>query len=689
VIAILRSAAVSKTARKIEVTAPELTPRASIPVAKKQKLSSFLVTQDETLWPLVGASLSADMSLQQVDSIDELMSTSRLGQAAVVLWDARGASDLTAALSRFQLHSARFSIIALDVAARVDAWKPLIQHRQVVVLVAVPIQADALTDALSSAGEEVHARVALLGDGTEAVLGSPAPARTRSWVLRLIGAGLVIGCAATISVIRHREPPIAVLPTSNTEPAAKGSAQSVAGTDEKVDALLERARQAMRDRHFVEPADGSALSLYHDTLIFDARNGEAREGLQRLAQILFSQIQSALDERQFDVALQALETARSINPDDPRLGALDARVASLRAEFGLAQIQAALNAQNYERATQLIEDAGRAKALSGAKLSQLRDEVRRRREESETAHFVKLIDTRLQQDRLIDPPNDNAAFYLAQARQAGMNVAALQAQSQELLKRLEQAARSAIEQHRLGEVDRYITEARNNGAAVAALTGLQHDLAAAQRQQEHEATAQQQLLELAQARLVQGQVIDPEKDSALFYVNQLRALDPKNSGLAQISSTVQAKILERVRTALDAAQVAKADSLLTLANGLGASPEFNSLTEKLAQAKLAQTKLASAGPPQMPVMSLTALTSLRLDYPGAALDRKVEGWVDLAFTVTAAGKVANVSVLEAMPRGVFEEAAKKALARMRYQPVIQGGQAVEVGTKVRVAFHLQ
>ena len=65
--------------------------------------------------------------------------------------------------------------------------------------------------------------------------------------------------------------------------------------------------------------------------------------------------------------MQALEAARSITPDDPRLAGLDAHIETLRAELGTAQIQAAINAGNLERALQLLDTAERTKSLSGAK----------------------------------------------------------------------------------------------------------------------------------------------------------------------------------------------------------------------------------------------------------------------------------------------------------------------------------
>src|ERR1019366_648265 len=140
-----------------------------------------------------------------------------------------------------------------------------------------------------------------------------------------------------------------------------------------VDILIERAEQAMLDRHYIDPAEGSALVLYRGALNLDPSNGEARQGLTRLAQGLFARVQAALDQRKVDLALQALETARSISSDDARLAALDARIGAFRSELGPAQIQAAINAQNFDRATELIDEAARAKLLSSAKLAQLRD----------------------------------------------------------------------------------------------------------------------------------------------------------------------------------------------------------------------------------------------------------------------------------------------------------------------------
>jgi len=663
-------------------------------VAKKAKLSVLLVTGDDMLWPQIGAQVGGDLLLKQVDSIDELLTATASGTPAIVLWDARNQTDAPGVLSRLQLHSPRFAVVALDEASGADTWTNPIALRQVMAHVAVPIPAVNLKAALESAHEEVNVRIALLGDGSTAApaTGSPgtgssaAPSGPRSipWIpASIIAAVLVVGAGAFFA-LRQTDTPVKPAPAAGAEQAQQQQPAKVpAGADEKVDQLIEKAGQAMVDRHFIDPAEGSALTLYRSALVLDPNNGEAHQGLQRLAEILFTRTQSALDERKFDVALQALESARSIDPGDRRLSALDERIASLRAELGPAQIMATINAGNFDRAAQLIDEASRSKSLSGAKLAQLRDELRRRHQEFDVANFVKLIDTRLQQDKLVEPRNDSAAYYLVQARAAGAGAAALQPRSQEIYRRLTQAGHAAIDQRRFADADRLLADFRAYGVPAATIASLQHDLSAARSQQAAAAPAQPQYLDLAQSRLAQGKLTEPDNDSALFYVNQLRATDPKNSGLARVSSAVQGQIVEQARAALDATQPARAEALLQMAAGLGASADLAALNQRLAQ-----LKLTTAGPPQVLEGSLTRARAIELDYPADALRRGVEGWVDVAYVVTAEGKVATIKVLDSSPKGMFDTAATRAVTRMRYQPAMQAGKPGAVSTKLRISFRL-
>ena len=129
-------------------------------------------------------------------------------------------------------------------------------------------------------------------------------------------------------------------------PGGRAAAAPVASLDE----VLEKARLAMDERRYIEPAKNNALEHFRQVLVLDPENAEATEGLKRLGGLLIARARTALDERRFDNALAELEAARSIDPNDPRLVEVDARLDSMRAQTALAQIQATLAAQNFDRA---------------------------------------------------------------------------------------------------------------------------------------------------------------------------------------------------------------------------------------------------------------------------------------------------------------------------------------------------
>jgi protein TonB len=75
------------------------------------------------------------------------------------------------------------------------------------------------------------------------------------------------------------------------------------------------------------------------------------------------------------------------------------------------------------------------------------------------------------------------------------------------------------------------------------------------------------------------------------------------------------------------------------------------------------------------------------DYPPGL---NTEGWVKVQYSITATGTVRDPFVVDASPKGVFDAAALKAIARWRYTPKIEGGVAVErVGIQTIVRFQLE
>ena len=76
-------------------------------------------------------------------------------------------------------------------------------------------------------------------------------------------------------------------------------------------------------------------------------------------------------------------------------------------------------------------------------------------------------------------------------------------------------------------------------------------------------------------------------------------------------------------------------------------------------------------------------------YPARALQRGLEGYVDLVFTVTTAGTVRD-PVVEFSTSSLFDRAALRAVLKFKYKPRVVDGEPVDVpNVKTRIRFQLE
>jgi len=84
------------------------------------------------------------------------------------------------------------------------------------------------------------------------------------------------------------------------------------------------------------------------------------------------------------------------------------------------------------------------------------------------------------------------------------------------------------------------------------------------------------------------------------------------------------------------------------------------------------------------------LVRVNPQYPIRASERGIEGWVEVEFTITAAGTVRDPLVIASHPSSVFNRAALRAIRKWKYNPKIDDGVAVErPGVRVRLTFELE
>jgi len=76
-------------------------------------------------------------------------------------------------------------------------------------------------------------------------------------------------------------------------------------------------------------------------------------------------------------------------------------------------------------------------------------------------------------------------------------------------------------------------------------------------------------------------------------------------------------------------------------------------------------------------------------YPARALQRGIEGYVVLSFTIDETGRPADIEVVDAKPKRMFERDAMRALKNWKYQPKLMDGKAVsQPGQSVKLEFRL-
>ena len=84
------------------------------------------------------------------------------------------------------------------------------------------------------------------------------------------------------------------------------------------------------------------------------------------------------------------------------------------------------------------------------------------------------------------------------------------------------------------------------------------------------------------------------------------------------------------------------------------------------------------------------IVSVPPEYPLSAITKGIEGWVQVQFSITAAGTVRDPIVVASDPKSVFDAAALKAIARWRYNPRVVNGMPVErVGMQTVIRFNLE
>jgi TonB family protein len=232
---------------------------------------------------------------------------------------------------------------------------------------------------------------------------------------------------------------------ANPQPSASPSASqpsgpSVAGapaTSNSVTGLLSLAAERIKQGRLVEPETDSAVRYVKQALQIDPDGNGAQAAKQTLSIALLVEVHSAIDHREFGRANNLLDAAEGI--------VAPANLDSNRQLLAAAHRQADAAAQD-----QLLKSALE----------------------------------RLRQDRLVEPANDSAKYYLMTLRDVDPNNAGLATVTQELGLRLVTRARHALDLGQFDAARGALDEAASLGYSSAELNATRGQIDAAQSQQQ-------------------------------------------------------------------------------------------------------------------------------------------------------------------------------------------------------------
>ncbi|MEP7243053.1 MAG: energy transducer TonB [Gammaproteobacteria bacterium] len=460
-----------------------------------------------------------------------------------------------------------------------------------------------------------------------------------------------------------------------------------------VDELLEKARMAMRERRYTEPNGDNALLYYRSAAKADASNGEASDGLKRVASVLTARFEEALTGARYEEATLALAHLKAATPDDKSVTALDGKLAT-------AQVNRMLADSNLDRAASLVKGAQQSGAVSDSQITKWRNEINRRQDEQRQKRLVDLATDRIRDGRLAEG-DDSAKAYLQQLRDLGPSASNAAARvSRDLGGAYMRKARESALTNRQSDVDRYLTEAKSVGVSSAELNNFQKDLNNAKQRA---ATAEaDRLAGLARDRLRENKLTDPANDSAAFYLTALQGADANNAVLVSGSRELATKLLDRASTASREGRTAQVDADLTQARRWGADPkDIQAIQQASASRKNASKPSGSAatassnssggGAASAPADLQSKLKRIRYsapEFPERALTQRISGSVTVEFVVSTTGEPTEVRVVSAEPAGTFDRSAMSAVKRWRYEPVIINNVPQDVPARATIRFAL-
>jgi len=413
--------------------------------------------------------------------------------------------------------------------------------------------------------------------------------------------------------------------------------------------LLGRARDARDQGDIYAPAGRNAMEFYIAARAADPANAEVSSELTALTEVVFGLAETALLENRYTDASRALRVISLADPDNPRLNFMNTQLAQLELRGRMDEARAAIRDSRFEDAGRILTQAETLAGEDTREIELVSEELAAARSAQRLDELLSLASRAADQGRLTSPSNDNARYYFELALTLNRGNTAARQGLAAIAGKLVLNARNAVDTADFVTADRLLAEVRALDPARAELAAVAASLAAARREAE--------LREAEQAKAT----------------TPAPAAEPGDVAVGVLPET--------------------GSVTMPAENAAGAADDRAITTASAAETLAASAQPANLAPlNQAPVIAINTLKRTGYvppKYPRSAQRRNIEGWVDLVFTVTPGGEVANIEVIDADPATTFNDSAVEAVEKWQFEPVIENGVPVSKRVAVRMSFTLQ
>ena len=183
--------------------------------------------------------------------------------------------------------------------------------------------------------------------------------------------------------------------------------------------------------------------------------------------------------------------------------------------------------------------------------------------------------------------------------------------------------------------------------------------------------------------MADGRLLTPTGNSAKHFVTVLDRADSANAATRRARDVLSLELLSRATQSIEGLDPEAAGIWIDEAEALlGGNDEG----VRKARAALTEQLIAMESAKPVPASALKIATYVAPTYPQRALERNLEGWVDVEFTVGTDGKTRNISVTAASHEAYFRREATEAVAKWQFEPRVFMGREIEQTAYTRMRF---